>query len=332
MKNCIGFISFVFCFSCLFAQKIPLAPNYTQEQAWYQGFQKSKAEVDVFYIYPTVTFDTYTDVGDTVFYMDVFNPKQRTSVEKQMKFNQEVIAADYNFFAPYYRQITLENWIQDKTIYSERLQLSIQDIQAAFAYYMKNLNQGRPFILMGHSQGSKIIIELLKKGLTAKETKQFIVAYAIGFSLDSIETTNYPSLVPAKDSVDLGVLIAYNTICTPTGIMSVLANNYYCINPISWTCDTTISSKNDYRGHVKNYNWETGTYELDTTPLQMKITKENMLYTSDLNPQDYKMPLLLRALFPLGSLHTEEVALYAMNIKYNMAQRVRAFQKAQRKK
>ena len=32
--------------------------------------------------------------------------------------------------------------------------MAYADVQDAFAYYMAHWNQGRPFVLMGHSQGS----------------------------------------------------------------------------------------------------------------------------------------------------------------------------------
>lgn len=40
--------------------------------------------------------------------------------------------------------------------------LPLQDAEAALDYYFENLNEGRPFILAGHSQGAAILKELLK--------------------------------------------------------------------------------------------------------------------------------------------------------------------------
>ena len=45
------------------------------------------------------------------------------------------------------------------------------DVNDAFQYYMAHYNHGRPFFLMGHSQGSQMLIELLKHGMTDEQLK-----------------------------------------------------------------------------------------------------------------------------------------------------------------
>lgn len=66
----------------------------------------------------------------------------------------------------------MESWMNGERITSQRYPIALQDIEHAFDYYLKHYNQGRPFILAGHSQGAKSVIELLKHKLNAANYRQ----------------------------------------------------------------------------------------------------------------------------------------------------------------
>jgi hypothetical protein len=70
------------------------------------------------------------------------------------------------------------------------------DIIAAFDYYIKNLNDGRPFILAGHSQGSIMILEILASYMKANPEvyRRMIAAYAIGDPLGKNIMPDIPML------------------------------------------------------------------------------------------------------------------------------------------
>ena len=55
--------------------------------------------------------------------------------------------------------------------------LSMEDISAAFDYYMDNYNEGRPFVLAGFSQGGKAVVELVKHA-PAEVLERMVAAYA----------------------------------------------------------------------------------------------------------------------------------------------------------
>jgi hypothetical protein len=66
-------------------------------------------------------------------------------------------------FAPYYRQMTLATYgAVDDYETSEYFAKAYGDVERAFNHYLKYDNGGRPFVLIGHSQGSHILVPLLK--------------------------------------------------------------------------------------------------------------------------------------------------------------------------
>ena len=60
-----------------------------------------------------------------------------------------------------------------------------QDVFAALDYYFENLNDGRPFILAGHSQGSAIQSLVLAEYMKAhpEYLERMVAAYVIGYSI-----------------------------------------------------------------------------------------------------------------------------------------------------
>ena len=106
---------------------------------------------------------------------------------------------------------------------------------------MTHYNAGRPFILAGHSQGAKAVIELLKHTITPRQHDNMIAAYAFGFSVCDQELEQYPMLRPARDSVDCGVLICYNSVSAPEAVSPLFRDNVICINPLNWHTDTTYA-------------------------------------------------------------------------------------------
>src|SRR5207302_983880 len=66
-----------------------------------------------------------------------------------------------NMFAPLYRQATLRTLFTPDRASS--FATAYGDIQDAFRYYLGHLNQGRPFVLLGHSQGSGVLTQLVSR-------------------------------------------------------------------------------------------------------------------------------------------------------------------------
>lgn len=114
---------------------------------------KQNAPVDCFYVYPTV--DPSPALNE-----NIDGPHQaEISVTRAQ-------AAPFgrlcNVFAPLYRQATLRALFSAPNGTSPTA-VAYADVQDAFRYYLAHLNQGRPFVLLGHSQGSGMLTQLMTK-------------------------------------------------------------------------------------------------------------------------------------------------------------------------
>lgn len=285
--------------------------DYSDNRCWFENKQDATGkDVDLFYVVPTCIWDYTDSLGQTRHHMDIFNTEQRALTDPSIQLAKSVLADSCNFFSPYYRQISMDSWLTlDTALIEERFKLAYQDVADAFHYYMEHDNQGKPFILAGHSQGAKAVIELLKREMTPDISRKLIATYAIGYTVTPEELAGYSTLRPAQDSIDTGVLIGFNSVTRPDAVSPLFRDNVVCINPVNWRSDATPATS--YQGF---------TVAQDTTIHTLIVT--------GIDEEQYFIPSVA-ALLPKGNLHVQESNLYNEDLRKNVLQRIRAFRQAQ---
>jgi pimeloyl-ACP methyl ester carboxylesterase len=132
-----------------------------------------QAPIDCFYVYPTVS----TDPG--VFSDMTADPAERNVIHQQFaRFGSRC-----RTFAPMYRQVTLAGLRQRLAGGTISFDSGAQytDVRDAWRSYLQRDNQGRGFVLVGHSQGAYILTELLRQEIDGKPIqKQLVGAYILG--------------------------------------------------------------------------------------------------------------------------------------------------------
>lgn len=308
----------------------PKQPDYENPIYWYgELIFPADNNVDIFYVYPTVGTKPTDDNGNRLIYTNVDKKAERDAAMGNQRFNMEVYGRDqYNFFAPYYRQMTLELYAGGRQSVSQYVSVPASDIARAFAYYMKHLNNGRPFILLGHSQGSQVLIELLKHSITDEQRKLMVAAYTMGFEITSEELARYPSeLCPAQNAEDTGVIVLYNSLTDSAAKSPILDRSAVCINPLNWRTDGTPATKEEHKGIVK-YDSKAGAYVIIPNFTGAYIS-DNCLVCEDIDPYACYIEEL-KELFPFGNLHMMDSWLYSVNIRENMDLRTSRFQSKHR--
>jgi hypothetical protein len=125
------------------------------------AFTAAKApEADCFYVYPTVSFDR-TGNSDMI-----ANDEERKVIEAQFAR----FGAQCRTFAPLYRQVTLtalQSVMFGNPIPLDR-ELAYADVRSAWRHYLASDNQGRPFVLVGHSQGAGVLKRLIAEEIEGK--------------------------------------------------------------------------------------------------------------------------------------------------------------------
>lgn len=127
--------------------------------------------VDCFYIYPTVS-------RDAGFNSDLVpGIEERAAVQIQFARYSSVCRP----FVPVYRSGTVAavRSVLDGLNPEPIRQRAFGDVQAAFRYYLRHYNNGRPIVLVAHSQGSVYAIELLKREFEGRPLERQLVSAII---------------------------------------------------------------------------------------------------------------------------------------------------------
>src|SRR5262249_40537961 len=103
---------------------------------------KSSSKVDCFYVYPTVS-DQKTPNAN----LDVDPVLRSIALYEAARYQQ-----DCRIYAPVYRQGTIGG-IGGSGL-AAAYKIAYKDVLAAWNDYLKHFNKGRPFVLIGHSQGT----------------------------------------------------------------------------------------------------------------------------------------------------------------------------------
>ena len=304
-------------------QEVESNINYSDTTFWYSCGDTTKA-ADVFYVYPTVSAISFAD-NDSSWFADITLPEVREEANGNQRFNK-MLYSKYNFYAPYYRQMIFEAYQQPAPVLDSLAQIAAKDVNDAFQYYMEHYNHGRPFFLMGHSQGSQMLIELLKKGMTEEQRQRMVAAYCIGYHVSAEELAAYPkALQPATDSMMQG-LVVFNSVTDTTAIGMVSRGDVVGVNPTTWTMAADTVPAEFHLGMAK-YNETRDSVLIVPCPTRTYLYKHNTV-CPDLDPEMVFIPAY-EQMFPKGNLHFADSWLFGGNVVENMRCRLDAFYRIQ---
>jgi hypothetical protein len=161
----------------------------------------ANAPVDCFYVYPTVSTDPG---GNSDMNIDA---AERSVVEQQLTR----FGAQCRIYAPMYRQITLA--ALRKVMMGGQAgdaALAYADVRDAWNHYLTHENKGRGVVLIGHSQGSRMLLQLLKEEIDGKPVqKQMISALILGMNTPVDAAGNYGSIPSCASASQTGCVVSY---------------------------------------------------------------------------------------------------------------------------
>ncbi len=270
------------------------------------------AEVDVFFVHPTL-YAGYRK-GEDQWNADVNDAELNKEVDDSTIKNQ---ASAFNLagrvYAPRYRQAHIYSYYTpNQEAGKKALDLAYQDVKAAFKYYLKHYNEGRPFILASHSQGTTHTGRLMLEMVDNQPIReQLVVAYILGIPIpkDSLKT------IPLCESAEqTGCYCAWRTWLKghyPDNYDAAVEKNIAVTNPLTWRTDDAYAPKELNKGSVlRNFN------KIKKNLVDAQV-HQGILWAS--------RPKILGARFFGKNYHIGDINLYYMNIRENAVQRVKAY-------
>lgn len=300
-----------------------IATDYSQAEHWL-SLPPTTKNVDVFYLYPTA-WRKQNETDPNINEID--NASMRIGSNAAFARQATTFETVCNVYAPYYRQADAAYTLTLPTLEERDAVIAgipTLDAMAAFDYYIKHFNNGRPFILAGHSQGSNVLLNILSGYMKEHPDvyERMIAAYVIGYSVTEAYLTDNPHLKFATDAEDTGVIISYNTQSpnVAMGDNPVVLEGALAINPINWSREETPATTDEGLGsfmpsagvfsQVPQY--ADATLDLDQGVVICSTADEDALHA--ISPG-----------FPTGIYHSFDYSFYYFNLRANAADRIAAF-------
>lgn len=343
------------------------APDYTQTSAWAAlpsqkdkadlvppGLQdqQAQAQADVFFVHPTVWFSR------TQWNADFLPGSSRQIVDEVSMATQASLFNECcRVYAPRYRQTTFGAFYADPEQAQQSFEIAYQDIASAFDHFLKTHNQGRPFILAGHSQGSMHLLRLLEKIDQDDRLRQrFVGAYLPGMAVPlSWYSSRFTNIKPCESPAQTGCVAAWDTYregAAPKGHDSLyywqgqqlvrvsLEQPRQCTHPITWRTNQAASERVKHLGAIDTINLgDSFTYTelmFSEQPLNPQIESLKAIrrewLTAQCDPQgSLRVPDLTELNYPAmetqpGNYHLLDYQLFWLDIRENTKQRLQAWQ------
>lgn len=241
----------------------PEAPDYSDPVNWAalpdkkdeadgvprkSGLQDGQADspADVFFIHPTIFF------SDEAWNADIKDEKLNKKVdESTIRHQASIFNAAGRVYAPRYREATFGTFTikEDKKSQYQTIELAYRDVRDAFRYYLENYNEGRPFFIASHSQGTVHAIRLIREWVDGKEIQdRMITAYLAGWP---IPADTFKSLPPCQNPDDVNCFTSWCTFTEgfyPDNLPAF--KGAVSTNPVNWKITDEKSSYAEHKGTV----------------------------------------------------------------------------------
>jgi hypothetical protein len=273
--------------------------------------EKRDTLVDVFFLHPTI----YTmDLKDSSLNADIDDSYLNAKTDySSILYQASVFNQHARIYAPRFREAHISAYFTNDTLASiNAFAMAYADIKAAFEYYLRNYNHGRPIIIASHSQGSTHALQLLKDYFENKPLqKQLVAAYIVGMT---IPQNSFSSLKMCEDSLQTGCICGWRTFRKGYKAPYVEVEKEFSLvtNPITWKTDSDYAHKKMNTGSI--------------------LFKFNKIYKRTTDAQIYEGVIWVRRpkfpwsfLYSTKNYHVGDINLYYMNIRENVEQRINSY-------
>ncbi|MCL4765503.1 MAG: DUF3089 domain-containing protein [Hyphomicrobiaceae bacterium] len=145
------------------------AADLVPEGSGYSNLAET-ARADVFYVHPT------TGMREDIANVPIDDPQAIATGRIMLMAQATPFNGIARIYAPRYRQIALHVYDKEEATLQGPMNLAYADVRRAFSFYVEHWNQGRPFFLVAHSQGSNHALRLLMESIQGRPLQSRLVA------------------------------------------------------------------------------------------------------------------------------------------------------------
>lgn len=235
-------------------------------------------------------------------------------------------------WAPKYRQAAAGAFLTNRPEAQQAIDAAYADVAQAFDYFLDSVDEDKPIVLAGHSQGAAHILRLLQDRVAGTPLEARIAAvYAPGWPV-SVEH-DLPSLpFPACASADQGQCLLAWSAFSDDGDADMIMRRYeatvgydgeprgtgpiLCVNPLTGSANGDAPASANLGTLVPDETLSKG--ELVAGAIPARCGANGLLYIGD-------PPELGEGVLPGGNYHVYDIPLFWKNLQEDVIARVKAW-------
>jgi len=285
-----------------------------------------KGDAAIFFIHPTS-------------YLEKTNwnaPLDDSQSQLRAKLFLRGMASTFNnagdIWAPRYRQATFGAFLTSANEGQLAQKAAYDDVLRAFDRFINDIDDDRPIILAGHSQGSLHLLGLLKDRIAGQKlTQRIVTAYVVGWPISVGNDLPSLGLEPCQESKMINCIMSWQSFAEPADYEQL--EYYYersigldgkpranssivCTNPISGNYYGKTEAAQNLGTLVPNTELTEGRLVKKSVPA--RCNHDGFLLIGD--PPDLG-PYVL----PGNNYHVYDYPLFWMNIRQDAMERLNAF-------
>lgn len=292
---------------------VPPSPDYERASSWLvKPDNPDEFSIDVIWVYPTVLYD------QSEWLMNITRKDLVAGALESVDTEALVFAGQANLYVPLYRQMNLAGFDLPEEQGDHLISYGENDVRRALRYYFQHHNNGRPFIVAGHSQGSYVLTQLIVNhwGKLGVED-QLIAGYLIGWSITNEDLEDNAAIKICDAPAETGCFIAYNSVAPgKQSEAPMILKGATVVNPLTWTREPTLAPSSLNSGST--FFDKKGIWQTYPGFASAQIVDEGLVVI----PEDPSM--LDSPFFPEGVYHSYDYSLFFENLKSNVSQRIQA--------
>lgn len=288
--------------------------KYADLNNWVYFDEEGAYMTDVFFINPTA-------VGSEEYNMDMNDEKQREAFTGAVNMEKGLYDDEANFYAPFYSQVTLKTYDLPEPEREPYLSIAYEDVEEAFIYFMENINEGKPLVLAGFSQGGDMVKRLMINH--PEYLDQLVAAYIIGWNVTDEDLDTYPQLQMATSNADTGVIVSFCSESEDITSSIIVPKTTNGINPLNWKTDSTLATKEENKGAC--FLDKTGSINKEIPQLCGAYLDpvRGTLKVLDVTPEEYPAKL---SFLEDGNYHIYDYQFFYRNLEENVQLRIKNYQ------
>ncbi len=314
------------------AELAPEAPDYRDPSWWAalpatedpsdqvpEGMNTNPMGVAVFFVHPTSYF------GKENWNQPLSDEGANWVVdERVLRHQASVFNGCCDVYAPRYRQATFFSFMDQSGNGNQALDLAYTDVAAAFEHFVSQLGPEQPFIVAGHSQGSRHAALLVADEISGKPiSDRMVAAYLVGFSV----TDNQIGSIPVCESAEqTGCALGWN-VMDGEGAGAFGGNDgLICTNPLNWQADSSYAAHELNEGAIGFPSYGPAEDGEDVTAMVVEVgaadaqcMEDGQLAVLELRSQSFPSRMFG------NSMHVYDYSLFHASIRENAAVRIGAY-------